>query len=214
MIKVERFINELMTSNCFVIIDNETKKCIIVDPASEKSEVVIDFINKELLQPEYIILTHEHTDHTWGCNSLTDRYDKIRIICSDDCKKALSKEGSSYFQFYLNKVDYKYEINKVDIILEDIEYHLKWNEKEIYFYKTPGHSKGSICFCIENNLFTGDTIMQYKPFIPKKTGSKEEYKKSVEYILNAFENNNKIKVYPGHGDVFLLSEYNINNLIR
>ena len=214
MIKVKRFINELMTSNCFIVYNVNSKKCLIIDPASEKSEKVIGFINKETLQPEYIILTHEHTDHTWGCNYLTDLYDNIRIICSEECRNALSKEGSAYFQFYFNKVDYKYKINKVDIILEDIEYHLKWNEKEINFYKTPGHSKGSICFCIENNLFTGDTIMQYKPFIPKKTGSKEEYKKSVEYILNAFENNNKIKVYPGHGDVFLLSEYNINNLIR
>jgi Zn-dependent hydrolases, including glyoxylases len=206
MIDIVQFQNELMSSNCFVVYDSETKQSFIVDPASEKSKDVIDFIENKNLSPEFILLTHEHTDHTWGCNALIDRYDKIRIVCSQACKDNLSKEGTAYFQFYFNKTDYIYNIKHIDIVLEDIHYCLQWDKKTIYFYKTPGHSKGSVCFLIDNKLFTGDTIMQYKPFIPKKTGSKEDYKRSVQYILDVFEDKkDNIMVYPGHGKIFLLS---------
>ena len=70
MLKVERFINDLMTSNCYVVYDEVTKGCLVIDPASEKSLREIQFIEERGLSLDYIILTHEHTDHNWGVNSL------------------------------------------------------------------------------------------------------------------------------------------------
>jgi len=57
MLKVERFVNELMTSNCYVVYDENTKRCIVIDPGSEKSLREIDFIDAHQLQLEYIIIT-------------------------------------------------------------------------------------------------------------------------------------------------------------
>jgi len=34
MLKVKRFINELMTSNCYVVYEEGFDDCIVVDPAS------------------------------------------------------------------------------------------------------------------------------------------------------------------------------------
>ena len=72
MLKVERFVNELMTSNCYVVYDEGTKRCIVIDPGSEKSLREIDFIEAHQLQLDYIIISHEHTDHNWGVNSLRE----------------------------------------------------------------------------------------------------------------------------------------------
>ena len=66
MIKVERFLNDLMSSNCYIIWDDITHSSIVVDPGSEKSQKVIDFIDSHNISLDYIFLTHEHTDHTWG----------------------------------------------------------------------------------------------------------------------------------------------------
>ncbi len=66
MLKIERFINELMSSNCFIVYDEVTKHGVVVDPGSEKSEREQCFIKEKDLVIDYIILTHEHTDHTWG----------------------------------------------------------------------------------------------------------------------------------------------------
>lgn len=162
-------------------------------------------MDKNAIFPEYIILTHEHTDHTWGCNTLLDKYNS-KIVCSRFCRDALPKEGRAYFQFYYDDSNYEYAVKKVDILIEDINCVLKWNEYDIYFIPTPGHSDGSVCFSIDDNLFTGDTLMQYKPFIPKKKGSSEKLQDSIESILNKYPLTTV--VYPGHGDSFLLSKYN------
>ena len=44
MIKVERFVNQLMTSNCYIVVDEESKHCLCIDPASEKSECEIAYL--------------------------------------------------------------------------------------------------------------------------------------------------------------------------
>ena len=60
MIKVQRFINELMSSNCYIIYDDILKRSIVVDPASEKCLNEIEFIDNNRLTVDYILLTHEH----------------------------------------------------------------------------------------------------------------------------------------------------------
>ena len=70
MLKIVRFINELMTSNCYVVYDDETRGCLVIDPASEKSLREMDLIETLHLSLDYIIITHEHTDHNWGVNAL------------------------------------------------------------------------------------------------------------------------------------------------
>ena len=91
MIIIERFVNELMTSNCYIVVDEASKHCICIDPASEKSLHEIDYIEGNGFKLDYIFLTHEHTDHTWGCNSLVEKYG-ARVICSNVCKQNLEKE--------------------------------------------------------------------------------------------------------------------------
>ena len=98
MIKVQRFVNQLMSSNCFVVYDDETNRALIVDPGSEKSEREIAFIEKNRLHPDYIILTHEHTDHNWGVNALKDKYPHTKLICSELCDKLVKKTNRIFFK--------------------------------------------------------------------------------------------------------------------
>jgi glyoxylase-like metal-dependent hydrolase (beta-lactamase superfamily II) len=207
MLIIERFINELMTSNCYLVYYKSTDECIIIDPGTENCESIISYMDIRNLHPGYLILTHEHTDHTWGCNTLIDRYNS-KVICSRECKKALPEEGNIYFRFYHDNPNYTYAVKRVDITLEDIDYVLRWNGHTLHFIQTPGHSEGSVCFSIENNLFTGDTIMQYKPFLRSKGGSHEKFKRSISYILDKYDTD-CTKVYPGHGNPFYLRDYSV-----
>lgn len=208
MLNIKRFDNDLMSANCYILFDKERNNdCIIIDPGSEECVELIEYFKQEKLEPEYIILTHEHTDHTWGCNTLIDRYN-AKVICTQACKEALPKEGNSYFQLYYDDPDYTYSVKCVDYTTEQLNWKLDWNGHIIRFIATPGHSDGSMCFSIDNDaLFTGDTIMQYKPYIPKKRGSLEKYKESVEKITTGYIDD--IMVYPGHGVPFLLSNFKI-----
>lgn len=204
MIQIQRFVNELMTSNCFVVWDDETHHCVIIDPASEKAEREIQLIEDNKLTLDYILLTHEHTDHTWGVNTLVDRYD-VKVVCSAACKEALPAAGDMYFRLYYDDPEYTYKVTRVDYTTEELKGLLAWNNSHIGFINTPGHSPGSICIDIDGKLFTGDTIMQYKPYINKRGGNLDVYKNSVKTILTKYPASTLI--YPGHGEIFPLSAF-------
>jgi len=194
-----------MSSNCYLLVDEASMHCVCIDPGSEKSLSEIDYIEKNGLTLDYIILTHEHTDHTWGCNALVERYE-VRVVCSEVCKQNLANEFQAYFLLYYDNPDYHYTVCNVDNTTEELGGILDWQGHSFKFVYTPGHSMGSVCVLIEGMLFTGDTVMQSKPYINKRNGSKEKFKESIEMILNRFDGNQLI--YPGHGEVFKLKDYN------
>ena len=205
MLHVERLINQLMSSNCYLVVVEESKHCICIDPASEKSEREIEYIEKNGLTLDCILLTHEHTDHTWGVNALVERYPASRVICSEVCKQNLAKEFQAYFLFYYDNPDYCYTVCKVDKTCEELNGFLEWEHKKIVFFPTPGHSMGSACYYLNGMLFTGDAIMQTKPYINKRNGSKELFYESAKKVVGTFSS--ETTVYPGHGDTFLLKDY-------
>lgn len=193
-----------MTSNCFVVWDDESHHCLIIDPASEKAEREIQMIEENHLLLDYILLTHEHTDHTWGVNALVEKYDTC-VVCSLKCKTLLPKISSVYFRFYYDDPDYNYEVCKVDYTTEELGNHLSWDGKDIEFIPAPGHSTGSICIRIGNIVFSGDTLMQFKPYVNKKSGSKGMLEQTINELLEMLPSSTMI--FPGHGEVFTLSDY-------
>lgn len=205
MLQVERFVNQLMNSNCYIIYDNESNHCLVIDPGSEQCIEEIAFFEKKNLIPEYVILTHEHTDHTWGCNTLFEKYG-AKIVCNKICGERLNKESNAYFLFYYDNPDYSYKIEHVDVFVEDIDFHLQWQSNKISFIYTPGHSIGSMCILINNMLFTGDTLMKYKVPIDKRNCSIDLYNDSLCALYKKLFNEYNIIVFPGHGNSFFLRE--------
>lgn len=194
-----------MSSNCYIVVDEASKHCICIDPASEKSLQEIAYIEEKGLTLDYILLTHEHTDHTWGVNALIAHYRAVKVICSEVCKQNLAKEFQAYFLLYYDNPDYHYTVCKVDMTTEELGNKLVWEGHTVDFVYTPGHSMGSICILIDGMLFTGDTIMLSKPYINKRNGSKEKFKESVSMVLETFPVNTVI--YPGHSEPFQLKDY-------
>lgn len=208
MIQVQRFINQLLSSNCFIVYDDETMRTLVIDPGSEKSENEIAFIKSNHLLLDYILLTHEHADHTWGVNSLIDNFPEVKVVCSSLCRDNLSKEVRLFFQLYYDNSDYVYTLSRVDNTTEELNWRLDWGGQEITFIPSPGHTLGSICISIGNIIFGGDTLIQSKPFIRKRNGgSLKLYNESVERILNSYTN--QTLVCPGHGDLFSLDGYDL-----
>lgn len=185
------------------MVDEASKHCICIDPASEKSEREIAYIEQLGLSLDYIILTHEHTDHTWGVNALVDRFHP-QVICSEICKQNLGMEFQAYFQLYFNDTEYTYNVCNVDKTTGELGWQLEWQGYKMEFIPTPGHSMGSVCILIDGKLFTGDTIMQSKPYVNRRNGSKGKFKESVTKILYLFDGEQVI--YPGHGDTFKLKD--------
>ena len=52
-------------TNCYIIVDEETREAMIIDPGGEP-EKIIDMINVLNAKVKYIYLTHCHGDHVGG----------------------------------------------------------------------------------------------------------------------------------------------------
>ena len=75
---------------------------------------------------------------------------------------------------------------------------LKLGELEIQVIHTPGHTQGGVCYLIENNLFSGDTIFR------ESIGRCDLPGGNFDQILESIENRifslpDDIVIYPGHG---------------
>lgn len=211
MLKIKRFVNELMTSNCYVVYDEDTKRCLVIDPGSEKSLKEIEFIEKNSLILDYIIITHEHTDHNWGVNALREHFKDSKLLCSEECSKHVKKANRAYFLLYYDDPNYRYEIAPADKFVSDGEL-IEWFNHQIKFVFTPGHSYGSVCIDIDGRLFTGDTIMPYKPYFNGRDSNEEDWRLSIQKINSIY--NKDCQIYPGHGDYLSLKDWNESYFTR
>lgn len=105
----------------------------IVDPGDE--EPVIARIEADGLQPEAILITHHHGDHTGGAQALAQRYGIPVYGPAGERIPAVShklKEGDT-------------------VELPDCGLHFN-------VLDTPGHTRGHICYLGHDALFCGDTL--------------------------------------------------------
>lgn len=204
-IKLLRYINTPVHSVTYLIVDERHKGCICIDPGSKEESAILAYILTNGLSLDYIILTHEHFDHCWGVNYLKERFIEAKIVSTRLCADWVMKPWNYFNQMYYNS-DECYQIPKVDLLVEEIDFKLKWNDVGVKFIHTLGHTNKGMCIEIGECLFTGDTLLlNTKPYLKKKYGaSKEELKKSVDDIFQAYSP--KIRIYPGHGEPFLLEE--------
>lgn len=207
MLEVQSFVNNPVSSNCYVLFDKEIgDSCIIVDPGSCDDHELFAFIGDEGLSPKYIILTHEHFDHCWGVNLLVTKC-SAPIICSQLCSEAIKYEKRNCSVFYDNKE--AFTINCETISTESIDNVLVFGNHKIHFYHTPGHTDASISFVVDSFLFTGDTLIRDEKTVTKlPTGSVEHLQESI-FAINKLKGNG-LTVCPGHGKEFSLDEYDLS----
>ena len=200
-IRIFRFVNTPVPSVTYLLTDETSRRCIVIDPGSKEEHEVRDYIQKNRLTLNYILLTHEHFDHCWGVNYLKGYFPSAQLVATRKCAEWVMKPWNYFNQMYYNSDEY-YQIKLVDILVEDIDERLEWGDTLVKFIPTPGHTDKGICIEIGGGLFTGDTILlNTKPFL----------KKSISLIYKSFSA--ETKVYPGHGNPFLLGdakEYYLN----
>ena len=208
-LEVVRVINEPVSSNCFLLFNREVNNdCLVVDPGSQYP----DTLDRKLLElglvPKFIVLTHEHFDHVWGCNALVQKYHS-KIICYAVCSEAIQDAKRNHSMFYHQK---GFVLPPADICVEDINWTWPWNDERIIFFRAEGHTDAGICFKIKNYLFTGDTLLKDLRTVTKLfCGSREKLLVTINSIKEM--QGRGLYVCPGHGDGFELDDYDLNKAL-
>jgi glyoxylase-like metal-dependent hydrolase (beta-lactamase superfamily II) len=183
-------VGELGT-NCYIIAQENSKECIIIDPG-EDGERILRLLKEKGLNPVYIINTHGHIDHI-GANSFIAKQTGAKILIHQNDAKMLHDPISNLSSFLGNS-----EIaSQADHILKDDEI-LEVSGIIIEILHTPGHTQGGICLKVCNCVFTGDTL--FAGGIGRTDFPNGSHKTLIESInKKLMVLNDETIIYPGHG---------------
>jgi hydroxyacylglutathione hydrolase len=188
-VKVYRTISDVFNSNGYII--EYKNDFIIIDPGEKENEYIFNWFIKNNLEPKYCLITHEHFDHNVGYKKIIEQFPSIKTICSRETREALMNSKKN-LSFYYNCSS---EVSILNYPIKCPDY--------IKIIQTPGHSKGSLCFLIEELLFSGDTIIKEEFLFTKLPGgNKKELLKSQNKINNLSKKNDNLLIFPGHGNYF------------
>lgn len=203
-LRVVRFVNIPVPSNAYLVVNEVSGNCIAVDPGSKEQADMREYISSHSLSLDYILLTHEHFDHCWGVNLLKELF-PAKIVATRLCAEWIQTPMNYFNKLYFDS-DEMFYIPTVDILAEDIDWKLKWHDKDINLVEAKGHTNRGMCINISNALFSGDTmIYNTKPFLKKKYGASiEDLKETIARIYKTIDAGTM--VYPGHGEPFKLKE--------
>lgn len=160
-IMVKQFTFNHYSVNCYLVYDQESRKCAIIDPSAEtnyEEAQLTQFIEKNNLTPTAILLTHAHVDHIAGLREICNRY-HLPVSMHPDGKPLL-RQAEVYgdmMGFHVGKMDdlKVCELQDNDILsLDDV------NKIECRY--VPGHCPGSLCYVLhdEGVVITGDALFQ------------------------------------------------------
>lgn len=181
----------MISTNCYVAHNEETKECLIIDPAVYSADIV-SYIRSNNLIPQAILLTHGHFDHIMGIDGFLNEFpvpvyahEKEAGLLNDAVLNASAEYGPAYV---FQGADYLKDGQEICLAGMDIQV--------IY---TPGHTIGGCCyyFAAEGVLFSGDTLFYCsvgRSDFP--TGSSSQLIRSVREKLLVLPEDTK--VYPGH----------------
>ncbi|MDO4490805.1 MAG: MBL fold metallo-hydrolase [Lachnospiraceae bacterium] len=189
--KVEYLVLGMVSTNCYLIQNTETKELIFVDPADNAPQLIRQ-VEKMEGKPAAILLTHGHFDHIMAADQLRKEYDIPVYVHELDEEvledPALNLSGN-WAGAYSMKGD---KLVKEGDVLNIAGF-------EICVLHTPGHTQGSSCYYFPNEqlLVSGDTLFaQSYGRVDFPTSSAGAMKNSIKRLLSELPEDTA--VLPGH----------------
>lgn len=201
-LRIDTLVLGAMATNCYLVMNQETKKMIVIDPGAEP-ERVIRKIEESGGIPEAILLTHGHFDHigaaeairSYYSGSMAEKAEQGVLICA---LRAEQEICGSREQNLSSAFGNGFTVAP-DRFLEDGE-TVSIAGVTVKVLHTPGHTAGGACYYIEEEktLFSGDTLFCCsvgRTDFP--TGSMRELRNAIHTKLFVLPDDTL--VLPGHG---------------
>jgi hydroxyacylglutathione hydrolase len=198
MLTIKKFVFSPFSENTYIVWDEETGEAAVIDPGCvdpfEESEIET-FISSKELKIKYLINTHCHIDHIFGCKFIKEKYSAVYYAPEKDMP--LIQHADKQAATFGMDIDTPPDPDKFLDENEVLEIG-KWKMNLLF---TPGHTPGEYClyfpeagFCI-----TGDVLFQ------NSIGRTDLWEGDYDTLIDSI--NKKLLVlpdetilYPGHGE--------------
>lgn len=203
--KIVRFGFSLFGINTYLVYDEKSRECAIIDPGmidSEEEEALSGYIKQNNLKVTHLINTHLHIDHAIGDKYVSDAYGVTPEAHNADLPlgKRL-QDHAKQFGMMTRVADLDKTISLSD---EDI---IRIGEGELRVLHVPGHSPGGIALydaadgfvIVGDSLFSGSIGRTDLPGGDYATLIKAVKEQLLTLPLETV-------VYPGHGPATTIGE--------
>ncbi|MBQ8541158.1 MAG: MBL fold metallo-hydrolase [Clostridia bacterium] len=185
--KIRKLVLGQLGTNAYLLGE---KRVALVDPAAN-AKGIVDFLEKEGLVLDKILVTHGHFDHVCALKALKDITGAKVYMHKDDISMLGSMEKS--FGFMTGETPEKCEI---DFVLEGGE-EIELDGGKVTVMHTPGHSQGSVSYIGEGFVCAGDLIFRESIGRYDLGGDYAIEMASIGKLFDAIEND--WTILPGHG---------------
>lgn len=187
-----------LSTNCYVVTDENSLECAIIDPGAESGRI-LNYIEENSLKPVCIMLTHGHFDHTTGVDVIQSEKD-IPVYIN---KKDVLETGHASLKFSVRPFLRYYgegdEVRVGSLVFRVME--------------TPGHSEGSVALVCEDAIFSGDTL--FRGSCGRTDFEGGDMNAMLASLRRLAELEGDYEVFPGHADATSLDrERRFNPYVR
>lgn len=138
-------VGPIMT-NCYILCDNATKVCAVIDPGAD-ADHVLQAVADTGCTPVRILLTHGHYDHTGAVEELLEKFPGIPVYLNRrDVYAGSDRRMRELFPPLPATVDYD---DGDTVVVGGLT---------VSVLSTPGHSAGSVTLLCGDVMFSGDTL--------------------------------------------------------
>ena len=140
-----------MQNFVYLVGDRDSRRAVVVDPAWEVDRI-LDTLAADEMRLEAALVTHFHPDHLGG-NLMGHQI--------EGAAELLERNQQIKVHIHKSEADYVPRISglsKSDLVLVEGGDEIAVGDQRLRYLHTPGHTPGSQCFLVGNNLISGDTL--------------------------------------------------------
>ena len=203
--KIKKYVVGMIGTNCYLVINEETKETVMVDPGAYPAKVK-NAVKEQGLKLKAVLLTHAHFDHIMG---LSDVMEDVKVpVYVEEADLPMMTDGESNLSSTYVRGGYRFE----EAVPVSDGQQLEIAGFQFRVIHTPGHTQGGVCYYIEEEkaLFSGDTLFCTsvgRTDFPG--GSMSDIIRSIKEKLMILPD--RTTVYPGHNDVTTIENERMYN---
>ena len=176
-------VGPIMT-NCYILCDDVSKVCAIVDPGDNGSYICRAVENLGCT-PVAVFMTHGHFDHWNGLGEVLETYPDLPVYIHE--AEVVDGRGGDLRFPRLGEHNQRY-YKEGDV--------LTVGNLVLRVMETPGHSPGSVCLVTGDTIFSGDTLFRANCGRCDFPGG--DYRKMLSSLARLGRMEGQYTVYPGH----------------
>lgn len=178
-------------TNCYIIGDPDSKEAFVIDP--DDGPAVVDTLKERGLTCIGILLTHGHSDHIHGVQTLMDTYGAPVYIHERDLP-CLYDPQVNLSALHGRSVT----ITGGTIKTVKDGQHIGSGKMDFQVLETPGHTVGGVCYYMSPAVFVGDTL--FRGSVGRTDFPGGDFEALVQSIrTKLFTLPDQTMAYPGHG---------------